>query len=75
MGPVMQEDFQRMQKVASSQQHVLERLPDLLPQGRFLKDKELNARDTEVQDWLRVLRPASPVTGKANKATVLKMQM
>ena len=75
MGPGMQEDFQRMQEVASSQQHVLERLPDLLPQGRFLKDKELNARDTEVQDWLRVLRPASPVTGKAYKATVLKMQM
>ena len=74
-GPTMQEDFQRMQEVASSQQHVLERLPDLLPQRRFLKDKELNARDTEVQDWLRGLRPASPVTGKPYKATVIKMQM
>jgi hypothetical protein len=74
-GPAMQEDFQRMQEVASSQQHVLERMPDLLPQKAFLKDKELNARDTEVQDWLRVLRPTSPVTGKAYKATVLKMHM
>ena len=74
-GPTMQEDFQRMQEVASSQQHVLERLPDLLPQRKFLKDKELKARDTEVQDWLRALRPASPVTGKAYKATVLKMRM
>ena len=74
-GPVMQEDFQRMQRVASSQQHVLERMPDLLPQRRFLQDKELNARDTEVQDWLRGLRPASPVTGKAYKATVLRLRM
>ena len=74
-GPAMQEDFQRMQEVAGSQQHVLERIPDLLPRRQFLTDKELSARDTEVQDWLRVLRPASPVTGKAYKATVLKMQM
>ncbi|GAA4053325.1 hypothetical protein GCM10022409_45300 [Hymenobacter glaciei] len=74
-GPAMQEDFQRMQEVASSQQHVLERMPDLLPQRQFLTDKELNARGAEVQDWLRVLCPASPVTGKAYKATVIKMQM
>lgn len=73
--PTMQEDFQRMQEVASSQQHILERMPDLLPQKAFLNDKELNARDAEVQDWLRALRPASPVTGKPYKATVLKMQM
>ena len=74
-GPTMQEDFQRMQEVAGSQQHVLEKLPDLLLQRQFLHDKELMARDAEVQDWLRVLRPASPVTGKAYKATVLKMKM
>ena len=74
-GPTMQEDFQRMQKVASSQQHVLERMPGLLPHRQFLKDKELKARDTEIQDWLRGLRPASPVTGKAYKATVLRMHM
>ncbi len=74
-GPAMQEDFQRMQEVAGSQQHILERLPDLLPQKKFLNDKELNARDTEVQDWLRVLRPASPVTGKPYKATVIKMHI
>ena len=64
-----------MQEVAGSQQHILERLPDLLPQKKFLNDKELNARDTEVQDWLRVLRPASPVTGKPYKATVIKMHI
>ena len=74
-GPAMQEDFQRMQEVASSQQHILDRLPGLLPQRKFLQDKELTARDTEVQDWLRVLRPASPVTGKPYKATVIKMPM
>lgn len=74
-GPTMQEDFQRMQKAASSQQHVLERMPDLLPQQAFRHDKELNARDAEVQDWLRELRPTSPVTGKKYKATVLKMHM
>ncbi|WP_460504200.1 hypothetical protein, partial [Hymenobacter agri] len=74
-GPTMQDDFQRMQKAGSSQQHVLERLPDLLPKQAFLHDRELNARDAEVQDWLRELRPTSPVTGKKYKATVLKMHM
>lgn len=75
LGPTMQNDFQRMQEIASSQQHILERLPDLLPQQAFLNDKELNARGAEVQDWLRKLRPASPVTGKPYEATVIKMQM
>ena len=70
-GPAMQEDFQRMQEVASSQQHVLERLPDLLPQRQFLQDKEFNARAAEVQDWLRTMRPTSPVTGKPYESTVL----
>lgn len=74
-GPTMQEDFQRMQQVASSQQHVLERLADLLPQRQFLQDKELTARGAEVQDWLRAIRVASPVTGKPYKATVIKLHM
>ena len=73
-GPTMHEDFERMQEVASSQQHILERMPDLLPKKQFLNDKELNARGAEVQDWLRAMRVTSPVTGKPYKATVLKAE-
>jgi hypothetical protein len=74
LGPVMQAQFERMGKVASSQQHVLAKLPGLLENKAFLKDKEMQARDNEVQDWLAGLRPASPVTGKAYRVTVLNFK-
>ena len=64
MGPTMQQQVQYMSDVAGSQQHILEKLPDLLPQRRFLTDKELNARNADVQGWLKEVRPTSPVTGK-----------
>jgi hypothetical protein len=71
LGPVMQAQCERMGKVASSQQHVLAKLPGLLEDKAFLKDKEMQARDNEVQDWMAGLRPVSPVTGKAYRTTVL----
>jgi hypothetical protein len=71
LGPVMQAQFERMGQVASSQQHVLAKLPDMLDDKEFLTDKEMVACDNEVQDWLAGLRPASPVTGKAYRVTVL----
>ena len=74
LGPVMQAQFERMGKVASSQQHVLAKLPGLLDGKEFLKDKEMQARDTEVQDWLAGLRPASPVTGKPYRVTILNFK-
>jgi len=74
-GPVMRAQYQRMKLAASSQQHVLSRLPGLLPERRFLTDKELLARDAEVQDWLAGLRKTSPVTGRAYRATVLQMHL
>ena len=74
-GPVMNEHFQRMQQVASSQQHVLESLPDLLPNRMFLTDKEFIAREVEVQDWLSTLLPASPVTGRPYQATVIRIKL
>ena len=74
-GPVMDEHFQRMQEVASSQQHILESLPDLLPNRQFLTDKEMVSREAEVQDWLSNLLPASPVTGQPYKATVVTIKM
>jgi len=74
-GPVMQAQYQRMKLAASSQQHVLSRLPGLLPEHKFLADKELLARDAEVQDWLAGLRKTSPVTGHPYRATVLQMHL
>jgi len=74
LGPVMQAQFERMGKVASSQQHVLAKLPGMLDDKEFLTDKEMVARDNEVQDWLAGLRPASPVTGKAYRVTVLNFR-
>ena len=68
MGPTMQQQVQYMSDVASSQQHILEKLPDLLPQRRFLTDKELNARNADVQGWLKEVRPTSPVTGRPYEA-------
>ena len=74
LGPTMQAQYERMGKVASSQQHVLAKLPGMLDDRELLTDKEMVARDNEVQDWLAGLRPASPVTGKAYRATVLQFQ-
>ena len=71
----MNEHFQRMQQVASSQQHVLESLPDLLPNRVFLTDKEFIAREAEVQDWLSTLLPTSPVTGRPYQATVIRIKL
>lgn len=72
LGPTMQAQYERMGKVASSQQHVLAKLPGMLDDKEFLTDKEMVARSNEVQDWLAGLRPTSPVTGKAYHVTVLK---
>jgi len=74
LGPTMQAQYERMGKVASSQQHVLAKLPGMLDDKEFLTDKEMVARDNEVQDWLAGLRPVSPVTGKAYRATVLQFR-
>jgi hypothetical protein len=74
-GPVMQEHFERMANAASSQQHILDQLPDKLAHRQFVNDKELNARAADVQDWLAALVPKSPVTGRAYKATLLKAHL
>ena len=73
-GPTMQAQFKNMALVASSQQHILDRLPGLLPERKFLTDKELTAREAEVQDWMTGVRRLSPVTGKAYQATVLQFK-
>lgn len=72
-GPVMQEQYQRMAKTASSQQHILTNFPGLLDKRKFLTDKEMLAREAETQDWLSGLRKVSPVTGKPYRVTVLQM--
>lgn len=73
-GPNMANHFSRMKEAASSQQHILEQFPDLLAGKRFLKDKELVAREADVQDYLKDVLPTSPVTGKPYKATVLTIK-
>jgi hypothetical protein len=74
-GPKMQGQFDLMSQAASSQQHILAALPALLPNRAFATDKELVARGADVQDWLAGIRPVSPVTGKAYKATVLEIKL
>jgi hypothetical protein len=74
-GPKMKDQLDRMASTASSQQHILANFPDLLDGRKFLTDKEMNAREADVQDWLAGLRKVSPVTGKAYKATVLEIKL
>jgi hypothetical protein len=74
-GPVMQEQYQRMAKTASSQQHILTNLPDLLNGRKFLTDKEMLAREAETQDWLSGLRKVSPVTGQPYRVTVMQLHI
>ena len=71
-GPVMQSQFDLMVKAASSQQHILDKLPDLLPGREFLTDKEMVSRTAEVQDILGSLVRVSPVSGRPYERTVLK---
>jgi len=74
-GPKMKDQFDRMSQVAGSQQHVLDRLPSQLAGRKFLTDKELVARGTDIQDLMRGLRPVSPVTGRPYQAVVLKAHL
>jgi hypothetical protein len=74
-GPAMQKQFDRMQSIAGSQQHILEKMPELLPERQFLTDKEVVARETDVEAWLADLLPKSPVTGHVYKAPVLTIHM
>jgi hypothetical protein len=74
LGPAMQAQYERMGEVAGSQQHILNTLPNMLADKSFLTDKEMQARDVEVQDWLAGLRPTSPVTGKRYRVTVLQFK-
>lgn len=75
LGPTMQAQYERMGDVASSQQHILKKLPSMLADKSFLTDKEMQARAADVQDWLAGLRPTSPVTGKPYHATVLEVKL
>ena len=72
LGPKMQDQVQRMAQVASNQQHVLDRLPGLLPGRQFLGDEELKGRQAEVEDIMRGITPISPVTGRPYRAIVLR---
>jgi hypothetical protein len=74
-GPKMKDQLERMAGTASSQQHILANLPDLLEGRKFLTDKEMVSREADVQDWLAGLRRVSPVTGKPYKATVLEIKL
>lgn len=71
-GPTMRTQYELMGKVASSQQHVMTRLPNLLPNQAFLADKELRARDADVQAWMAGLRRVSPVTGQPYRIATLE---
>ena len=71
-GPAMKAQLARMGEAASSQQHILDVLPGLLPGQKFRTDNELTGRAEDVQDLVGGLLPVSPVSGQRYKRTVLK---
>ena len=70
-GPAMQAQLQRMKDAAADQQHVLDNLPALLPERRFLTDTEMGRRTAEAQDLVGGLLPVSPVSGRPYPRIVL----
>lgn len=71
-GPKLRAQYELMGKVASSQQHILAKLPDLLPGKQFLTDRELVSRTGDVQAWMAGIAPVSPVTGRPYEITTLQ---
>lgn len=71
-GPAMKAQLARMGEAASSQQHILDVMPGLLPGQKFRTDNELTGRAEDVQDLVGGLLPVSPVSGQRYKRTVLK---
>ena len=71
-GPAMKAQLARMGEAASSQQHILDVMPGLLPGQKFRTDNELTGRAEDVQDLVGGLLPVSPVSGQPYKRTVLK---
>lgn len=74
-GPTMQRHLELMTDVASSQQHLLEMYPRLLPNRQFTSDKEATSRVTDVQYWMHDLLPVSPVTKQPYKAKAVTIHM
>lgn len=74
-GPTMQRHLELMADVASSQQHLLEMYPDLLPKRRFASNKEATARVDDVQYWMHDLLPVSPVTKQPYKVKSVTLHM
>ncbi|OGX85747.1 hypothetical protein [Hymenobacter glacialis] len=72
-GPEMTRQVEHMGKVASNQQHILHRLPDLLADNEYKWDKEMLSRTAEVEDLMAGILPVSPVSGRPYKRTVLRM--
>ena len=70
-GPALQAQVRRMKDAASGQQHILDDLPTLLLERRFLADKDMTKRAADVQDLLGGLLPASPVSGRPYKRLVI----
>ncbi len=71
-GPAMKAQLARMGEAASSQQHILDVMPGLLPGQKFRTDNELTGRAEDVQDLVGGLLPVSPVSGQRYERTVLK---
>jgi hypothetical protein len=71
----MAAQLDRMRSAASSQQNILNNMPALLPERRFLTDKEMQSREADVQLWLSEILPVSPVTGRPYKAKDMTLTM
>lgn len=71
-GPTMQRQYKLMGDVASSQQHIMDLLPNKLADQAYLGDKELSARGGDVQAWMADLQRVSPVTGQPYQVATIE---
>jgi hypothetical protein len=74
-GKRMSAQLESMRSAASSQQNILNNMPALLPERRFLTDKEMQSREADVQAWLSEILPVSPVTGRPYKPRQMTITM
>jgi hypothetical protein len=71
----MRQQLELMSSVASSQQHLLEMYPNLLPNRQFDSNMEATARVADVQYWMHDLMQVSPVTKQPYKAKAVTLHM
>ena len=74
-GRVMTDHLDRMGQVASHQQHIMADMPGLVARNELGSTPEITKRTDELQDLLRGLLPASPVSGQPYRKLTLQAKL